>query len=140
MGAGGIRLPAEAGAGDGQHPEPVPLVPRVRPWDPIIFAVHGATGVKPPTYVADLSALVRGPEQALAVEVFLMAAGHAAGLRIDAHSCSSFHACSGIDAARNILGAMPVAVHAVGDRHPRGAYAEAAEAEVRRAVGGEQLD
>ena len=43
-----------------------------------------------------------------------MAAGHAAGLRIDAHSCSSFHARSGIDEAKEVLRAMPVAVHAVG--------------------------
>ena len=90
------------------------------PWclgyDPIIFAVHEATGAKPPTYVDDLSALVWGPEQALAVQIFVMAAGHAAGLRIDAHSCSSFHARSGIDTARIVLGAMPVAVHAVGYR------------------------
>ena len=85
-------------------------------YDPIIFAVHEATGVKPPTYVDDLSALVWGPEQALAVEIFVMAAGHAAGLRIDAHSCSSFHARSGIDTARSVLRAMPVAVHAVGYR------------------------
>ena len=83
-------------------------------YDPIIFAVHEATGVKPPTYVDDLSALVWGPEQTLAVEIIVMAAGHAAGVRIDAHSCSTFHACSGIDTAREVLGAMPVAVHAVG--------------------------
>ena len=72
-------------------------------YDPIIFAVHEATGVKPPTYVDDLSALVWGPDQALAVEVFVMAAGHAAGLRIDARSCSSFHAHSGIGKAKEVL-------------------------------------
>ena len=83
-------------------------------YDPIIFAVIEATGVKPPTYVDDLFVLVCRPEQALAVEIFVMAAGHAAGLRIDAHSCSSFHARSGIGTARCILGALPVNVHAVG--------------------------
>ena len=83
-------------------------------YDPIIFAVHEATGVRPPTYVDDLSALVWGPGQALAVEVFIMAAGLAAGLRVDAHTCTTFHASSGIGAAKAILGAMPVAVHAVG--------------------------
>ena len=72
-------------------------------YDPIIFAVHEATGVKPPTYVDDLSALVWGPDQALVVEVFVMAAGHAAGLRIDARSCSSFHAHSGIGKAKEVL-------------------------------------
>ena len=30
-------------------------------YDPIVFAVHEATGVRPPTYVDDLSALVWGP-------------------------------------------------------------------------------
>ena len=106
-----MRQGARQGIGDGQPPESVPLV---LGYDPIIFAVHEATGVRPPTYVDDLSALVWGPEQALAVEVFVMAVGHAAGLRIDAHSCSSFHADSGIDTAKAVLRAMPVAVHAVG--------------------------
>ena len=76
-----------------------------------------------------------------------MAAGHAAGLWIDAHSCSSFHARSGIDTAREVSGAMPVAVHAVGYHGgfrvtgiPGGFYAEVTGAEVRRALGGEQLD
>ena len=76
--------------------------------------MHEATGVRPPTYVDDLSALVWGPEHGLAVEIFVMAAGHAAGLRVDAHTCSSFHAHSGIDTARRILRALPVRVHAVG--------------------------
>ena len=73
-----------------------------------------ATGVKPPTYVDDFSSLVWGPEQALAVEIFIMAARHAAGPQIDAHSCSSFHADSGIDEAKRILRALPVKVYAVG--------------------------
>ena len=60
------------------------------------------------------SGLVWGPEQALVVDIFVMAAGHAAGLRIDAHSCSSLHAQSGIDATRRILRVLPVSVHAVG--------------------------
>ena len=83
-------------------------------YDPIISAVFEATGVKPPTYVDDLSALVWGPEQALAVEIFIMAAGHAAGLQIDAHTCSSFHADSGIDEAKRILRALPVKIYAFG--------------------------
>ena len=87
------------GSGNGQHTQPVPLVPRVRPYS----LRDSATGVKPPTYVDDLSALVWGPDQALAVELFVMAAGHAAGLRIDAHSCSSFHDHSGIDEAKEVL-------------------------------------
>ena len=83
-------------------------------YDPIISAVFEATGVKPPTYVDDLSALVWGLEQALAIETFITAAGHAAGLQIDAHTCSSIHAHSGIDEAKRILRALPVKIYAVG--------------------------
>ena len=70
------------GLGMGNTPSPFPWC---LGYDPFIFAVHEATGVRPPAYVDDLSALVWGPEQALAVEIFVMAAGHAAGLRVDAH-------------------------------------------------------
>ena len=107
---GYVRVLAR-GLGMGNTPSPFPWC---FGYDPIISAAFEATGVKPPTYVDDFSALVWGPEQALAVEIFIMAAGHAAGLRIDAHTRSSFHARSGIDAAIRILKALPVKIHAVG--------------------------
>eukprot|EP00972_Heterocapsa_arctica_P063049 9302402-Heterocapsa_arctica.AAC.1 len=52
-------------------------------YDPIIFALEQATGTEPPTYVDDLAGLVWGPAHALRAEIFLLAAGHLAGLRID---------------------------------------------------------
>ena len=106
-----VRQDACKGTGNGNTPSPFLWC---LGYDPIIFAVHEATGVRPPTYVDDLSALVWGPEQALAVEIFVMAAGHAAGLQIDARTCSPFHAHNGIGTARRILRALPVRVHAVG--------------------------
>eukprot|EP00972_Heterocapsa_arctica_P095344 14061691-Heterocapsa_arctica.AAC.1 len=61
-------------------------------YDPIIFALEQATSTEPPTYVDDLAGLVWGPAHALRAELFLLAAGHLAGLVVDTHTCSSLSA------------------------------------------------
>eukprot|EP00972_Heterocapsa_arctica_P065926 9727153-Heterocapsa_arctica.AAC.1 len=57
-------------------------------YDPIIYALEEATNTPAPTYVDDLAGLVWGPAHALRAELFLLAAGHLAGLAIDVHTCS----------------------------------------------------
>ena len=49
-------------------------------FDPVVAAMRGAVGARAPTYVDDLAALVRGPRQAARAQIFLLAAGHCAGL------------------------------------------------------------
>ena len=46
----------------------------------------------PPPYVDDLLALLWGPEQTLEATVLLIFLGHAAGLRIEAHHCTTVRA------------------------------------------------
>ena len=77
-------------------------------YDPIIFALELATGTEPPTYVDDLAGLVWGPAHAMRAQLYLIAAGHLAGLKIDAHHCSVLHAPWGRAEASRILACFPM--------------------------------
>ena len=70
-------------------------------YDPIVGAVGG------PTFVDDLAGLTRGVRRTLRLHVFLLAAGHAAGLRIAAHDCmrlTALRAAPEAVAALEVLG------------------------------------
>ena len=56
-------------------------------YDPIVEGLEAATGTRCPTWVDDLSALAYGPSQSVRVVLFLLAAGHCAGLLVTGHRC-----------------------------------------------------
>ena len=57
-------------------------------YDPIIAIVATVIGIGVPTYVDDAAALVTGPAQTVLVCILLLAAGHAAGLLAEVHTCA----------------------------------------------------
>ena len=79
-------------------------------YDPIIEGVWRATGADPPTFVDDIAMLVVGPRQAFRAELFLLVAGHCAGLLTECHSCEWLE-CATLDPrAEGVLGSLPVRV------------------------------
>ena len=56
-------------------------------YDPIIYATEAAAGTACPTYVDDTACLLCSPRSAFLCCALLLAASHAAGLRLDMHDC-----------------------------------------------------
>ena len=79
-------------------------------YDPIITGVGAASKAECFTYVDDLAGLVAGPRQAMQLLFLLIAVGHAAGLRIDAHTCSWVCAAQDIHRVRALLDPFPLVV------------------------------
>ena len=75
---------------------------------------QSAAGVRAPTYVADLTALVRGPRQAARAQIFLVAAGHCAGLLTEGRTCGSVRVDWDKASVRRALEALPVEVRGDG--------------------------
>ena len=83
-------------------------------YDPIVAGLHVATGAQDPTFVDDLAALVWGARQAVRAMLFLLAAGHAAGLLAEGHMCAWVE-CTGLSpAARSALAHLPVVITEAG--------------------------
>ena len=72
--------------------------------------MRSAAGVRAPTYVDDLVALVRGPRQAARAQVFLLAAGHGAGLLTERHACGCVQVMWDRTSVRRALEAFPIDV------------------------------
>ena len=56
-------------------------------YDPIVEGLEKAVACDTPTYVDDLAANTTGPTQTSRAAWCLLAAGHAAGLQADTHTC-----------------------------------------------------
>ena len=55
-------------------------------YDPIVCVLAFVLGIRCPTYVDDLAALVRGPRQMFRAQILLLWLSRAAGLRVDTHT------------------------------------------------------
>ena len=84
-------------------------------YDPIIYGLSTAIIAFCPTYVDDLAGLIWGPQHAMMLIMFLLAAGHVSGLRIDMHTCMPLHFQTDPDAVVQLLYAFPVEVTAGAD-------------------------
>ena len=82
-------------------------------FDPVVAAMRSATGARPPTYVDDLAALVRGPKQA--AQIFLLAAGHCAGLLTKGRTCGGVQVNWNRTEIRHALEAFPLDIKGDGD-------------------------
>ena len=71
-------------------------------YDPIVEAVGG------PAFVDDLAGLTRGPRRTLRMRYVLLAAGHAAGLRVATHPCEEVSATYVDEKAASALARLPV--------------------------------
>ena len=78
-------------------------------YDPMVEAVGC------PTFVDDLAALTRGPTATLRAQLFLLAAGQAAGLRVAAHTCEHITARSIVPGVARALRALPAQWSVQGD-------------------------
>ena len=56
-------------------------------YDPIVEGSHQAVQASTPTFADDLAGLATGPAQVCRLQIFLLVAGHAAGLAIETHEC-----------------------------------------------------
>ena len=61
-------------------------------YGPVVYIVAVVLGRRCPTYVDDMSALLRGPREVAAGQLLLLAASRAAGLHVEGHTCASLHA------------------------------------------------
>ena len=77
-------------------------------YDPIIEGLANAVLAETPTYVDDLCGLVTGPAHGLRLIIFLIVAGHAAGLATEVHHCSQLSARTGRREAGRLLASFPV--------------------------------
>ena len=69
-------------------------------FDPIVHAVGG------PVFVDDLAGLTKGPRRTLRLHYFLLATGHAAGLRVATHICEELSASQVDERALLALGGL----------------------------------
>ena len=79
-------------------------------YDPIVDGLADAVLARTPTYVDDLCGLTHGPAHTLRMLLFLIVAGHAAGLVTDVHTCSQLFAKSGRRRAAALLVSFPVTI------------------------------
>ena len=79
-------------------------------YDPIVEGVELACGLQDPTFVDDLAANTRGPQQTMATELFLIAASHCAGLLIDGHECEWLTCTALHPEAQTALATLPVRI------------------------------
>ena len=83
-------------------------------YDPIIEGTATTNGIQVPTYVDDSGLQTVGPEQTVRAEVFLLAAGHAAGLLAEGSPGTWLeHDCLH-DGARAALASLPVTIRQEG--------------------------
>ena len=83
-------------------------------WDDVDAENGPAVGVGTPTYVDDLAAKVDGAGQAFCAGVFLLLAGHAAGLLVKTHDCRWLTVDRPAPGDRAVLATLPVRVERVG--------------------------
>ena len=84
-------------------------------FDPVVAAMRSATGARFPTYVDDLAALVRGPRQAAGAQVFLLVAGHCAGMLTEGQICGRVQVIWNGSEMRHALEAFPLGIKGNGD-------------------------
>ena len=60
-------------------------------YDPLVYIVAMVLGRRCPTYVDDMSALLRGPHNVAVGQLLLLGASHAAGLHVEGHWCATLH-------------------------------------------------
>ena len=77
-------------------------------YDAIVYGMWAAVGAASPTFVDDLAALVTGPKQAARALLFLLAAGHCAGLLTENHRCGHVSVRGLTDEVRRLLEPLPV--------------------------------
>ena len=77
-------------------------------FDPILSALAATVHAATPTYVDDLMCLVRGPRQALAAMIFLVAVSRCAGLHTEMHRCAWVEAEVELAWAAVAFAALPV--------------------------------
>jgi hypothetical protein len=84
-------------------------------FDPILSALAATIHAATPTYVDDLMCLVRGPRQALAAMIFLVAVSRCAGLHTEMHRCAWVEAEVELAWAASAFAALPVEVSDAGE-------------------------
>ena len=76
-------------------------------FDPVLVALAITVDAAAPTYVDDLMCLVRGPRQAFAAMIFLVAVSRCAGLHTEMHRCAWIEATVDASWAACALAALP---------------------------------
>ena len=83
-------------------------------FDPVLVALAVTVDAAAPTYVDDLMCLVRGPRQAFAAMIFLVAVSRCAGLHTEMHRCAWIEATVEASWAAVAFAALPVEVSDAG--------------------------
>lgn len=87
-------------------------------YDPLVLSVADGASARCHTYVDDLCGPAVGPAHANRLLILLTAAGHAAGLRMDMHQCSTLHATTGKQQTARLLRPCPARVLGAPGRGP----------------------